>query len=356
MIETDVNISWNAGSAYDFFASLVVLHDPATFGLRPSWAAGVRSRLQPDDRQLLEDLVPMIGVPIEWILSQPAVSDASACLAALQQITPSDRLRRLSSPLRLDRQLIQRLNAIAERGSWVLEDLDALKSAYGQRKAPGERHLTAYLDAWLHPEITGERLMGALLSYYQNFFAEEEQHIQPLLYQGLEQAQEKAAQMNVQDLISDLSQGVHLTLPAKVAQVIFIPSIWITPLVIIHDLPESRLGFLFGARPDHVSLVPGEVIPDGMLRVLKALADPTRLRMLRYLGEQSSTLAELSRKLRLRPPTVIHHLSLLRLAGLVHIALPESGERRYSLRREGLPATFESLEQFLQPGGTSKGN
>jgi DNA-binding transcriptional ArsR family regulator len=147
-----------------------------------------------------------------------------------------------------------------------------------------------------------------------------------------------------------LSQGVHLALPADILEVILIPSIWLTPLVIIHHLTEKRLGFLFGARPVNVSLVPGEVIPDGMLRVLKALADPTRLRMLRYLGEQTFSLADLSRKLRLRPPTVLHHLSILRLAGVVHIVLQESGERRYSLRREGIPVAFDSLDQFLRPG------
>ncbi len=355
MRDVEIKKTWDTGSAYDFFASLLVLHDPGLFGLRASWAAGVRSRLQLDERQLLDDLIPTIGVPIAWILSLPNSRDASAALSALQQISPSERMFKLSNLLRLDSRLTQRLNAIAAAGKWQAEDLDALKDAFGTHKAPKERYLKTYLQACVHPEITGERLLGALQSYYQNFFTEEERHLLPLLEQGLAQAQSKAEQMNVQDLMVDLSQGVHPALPAKVSTVIFIPSVWITPYVIIHEFPDSRLGFLFGARPDHVSLVPGDAIPDATLRVLKALADPTRLRMLRYLGEQSFTVAELSRKLRLRPPTVVHHFNILRLAGLVHIALQESSERRYSLRREGIPVAFESLEQFLQPGEPGKG-
>jgi len=39
------NILWENGSAYDLFVSLRVIHNPDEFGLRPSWAAGVRSRL-----------------------------------------------------------------------------------------------------------------------------------------------------------------------------------------------------------------------------------------------------------------------------------------------------------------------
>ena len=82
---------------------------------------------------------------------------------------------------------------------------------------------------------------------------------------------------------------------------------------------------LFGARPAEVALVPGEVVPDAMLRALKALSDPTRLLILRYLSDQPQTPSQLARRLRLRPPTVIHHLSALRLAGLVYISLDETG-------------------------------
>jgi DNA-binding transcriptional ArsR family regulator len=350
MSDAEIKISWDIGSSYDFFASLIVLHDPGLFGLRPSWAAGVRSRLQPNDRQLLEDLLPTMGVPIEWILSSAALREASAALSALQQIPAIERLTHLTLALHLDKSFQQRLNAIAEAGKWQTEDLEALKAVYSPYKLPKERFLKKCLEAWATAHETGERLVRALQAYYQVFFAEEEKHVQPLLYQGLVQAQEQSAKMSLTGLMDTLSQGVHLSLPADISEVIFIPSIWITPLVIIRRLQDNRLGFLFGARPANVSLVPGDVIPDGMLRVLKALADPTRLRMLRYLAEQTFTLAELSRKLRLRPPTVLHHLSILRLAGLVHIVLQESGERRYSLRREGIPVTFDNLEQFLRVG------
>ena len=46
----ELKISWDMGTAYDFFASLKVLHYPAKFGVRGAWAAGVRSRLSQNDR------------------------------------------------------------------------------------------------------------------------------------------------------------------------------------------------------------------------------------------------------------------------------------------------------------------
>jgi DNA-binding transcriptional ArsR family regulator len=104
---------------------------------------------------------------------------------------------------------------------------------------------------------------------------------------------------------------------------------------------------LFGARPPEVSLVPGEVVPDGLLRALKALSDPTRLLILRYLNDQPQTPSQLARRLRLRPPTVIHHLNALRLAGLVYVTLEGRQEKRYTVRVAAVTDIFGVLRQFL---------
>ena len=104
----------------------------------------------------------------------------------------------------------------------------------------------------------------------------------------------------------------------------------------------------FGARPADASLVPGDVVPDALFQALKAMADPTRLRILRYLSAEPLTPAELSRRLRLRAPTVIHHLHALRLARLVHLELSEQeGSKKYAARREAVTSAFHILEDFL---------
>jgi DNA-binding transcriptional ArsR family regulator len=128
---------------------------------------------------------------------------------------------------------------------------------------------------------------------------------------------------------------------------VLVPSYWIAPLVVFEQLGEGKELFLFGARPTDVSLVPGDLVPDGMLRTIKTLGDPTRLRILRYLSRESITPAELARRLRLRAPTVTHHLNLLRLAGLVYLTLGESGKRRYEARPGAVDEAFAILRSFL---------
>jgi len=84
-----------------------------------------------------------------------------------------------------------------------------------------------------------------------------------------------------------------------------------------------------------------------LLNALKALGNPTRLRILRYMLDGPCTPSELSKVLRLRPPTVIHHLHNLRLAGLVRVTVSPESERRYAVRMDGVDLTIQNLQEFL---------
>jgi ArsR family transcriptional regulator len=65
------------------------------------------------------------------------------------------------------------------------------------------------------------------------------------------------------------------------------------------------------------ALAPGET--DVLAERLKALADPTRLRMLDLLAQQSAPLCvcEVNEHFAQRQPTISHHLRILREAGLI---------------------------------------
>src|SRR6516225_1768472 len=58
---------------------------------------------------------------------------------------------------------------------------------------------------------------------------------------------------------------------------------------------------------------------DALAERLKALADPTRLRMLDLLAQQSAPLCvcEVNEHFAQRQPTISHHLRILREAGLI---------------------------------------
>ncbi|HNT24741.1 MAG TPA: winged helix-turn-helix domain-containing protein [Anaerolineales bacterium] len=342
-------VTWDCGTAYDLFASLHVLHRPDRFGLRRAWAAGVRSRIPAVHRSVLEESQDLFGTPLAWIYRLPAPKDAATALWALEQLPEPDRLPALALTADVQVDTTERLNNIAQRGSWNDEDLEALRSLFQQRGWVAKpKALVNILNCWSHPGEFGARYLAALQAYQAAFFAEEERRIQPVLEAARQQAQELASQVPFAQLVETLSQGVQIAALHESAQVVLAPSYWSTPLVIYGHLDVASMLMLFGGRPAERGLVPGEVIPDAMLRALKALADPTRLKMLRYLAEEPLTPAQLARRLRLRAPTMIHHLNALRLAGLVHVELEAEGEKRYTSRVEVAKDTFAALQDFLE--------
>jgi DNA-binding transcriptional ArsR family regulator len=89
------------------------------------------------------------------------------------------------------------------------------------------------------------------------------------------------------------------------------------------------------------------------VRALKAMSDPTRLRILHYLSQDSLSPAELARRLRLRAPTVTHHLHALRLAGLVQVTLGSSygkEKKSFAARSESIKEVCAALETYLDEG------
>jgi len=345
---SEPNLAWDLGTGYDLFVSLYVLHKPDEFGLRPSWAAGVRSRLPVDVRDVLEKSQFMVSFPLCWVHALPDAKDSAAVLRALRQIEARDRLPELAKSSGLPEKALEVLEAVAARGEWEHKDRDSLREAFKEHKSPPHaQKLETMLTMWADLETFGNDYASALETYREVFFAEEEQRIQPALEATLDDAKQISGQLAFNELIERVSRGIRFEEGIHAQEVVMVPSFWITPLVVINELDDQRRLFLFGGRPDKESLVPGAQVPDGMLRILKTLADPTRLRILRYLSQETLSPAQLARKLRLRAPTVTHHLSALRLAGLVTLTLGEKKRKLYAARSEAIAGIFASLEQFL---------
>jgi DNA-binding transcriptional ArsR family regulator len=356
---TSAEIQWDFGTAYELFISLQVLHEPDSFGIRPSYAAGVRSRIPAVERKLLEDVYPIIGVPLKWLHSLPAPKDAISALWSLKQIPPAERMLTLQKltepypakePAELDehKTIREALLRIAAEGTWKPEDAEFFLKIFKHKSESLKRDaLERCLDWWSRPAELGEGFLSALQAYYQAFFEEEEKRVQPVLRAGLEHARELAASLNIEQLFGELSQGVQMSDQFRAKKYIIAPAFWNTPLIFFDRFDEDTLFLTFGARPADMSVIPGESLPDGLVRSLKVLADPTRLKILFYLSREDLSPSELAKRLHLRAPTVTHHLNELRLARLVNMVITGQ-ERKYSARRETLESTFSNLQDFLK--------
>ena len=353
-------IQWDFGTAYELFISLHVLHEPDYYGVRPSYAAGVRSRIPAAERKLLEEAFPLLAMPLKWIHDLPAPKDAISALWALKQIPAAERILTLqrvhdvhhkyenAEEIEKYTKFNQILLRVATEGQWKPEDAEFFVKVFNKKHENVKKEeIERALSWWSRPAEFGEGMLSALQAYYQSFFEEEEKRIEPFLKAGLRRAQEMAATRKFEDLFAELSQGIQWGGEFVTKKIVMAPAFWTTPLIFYDKLDRDTLLLLFGVRPADVSVIPGETLPDGLVRSLKALADPTRLKILFYVSQESLSPSELARRLHLRAPTVTHHLSELRLASLVNVTI-EGQEKKYRARREALESTFSNLQDFLK--------
>jgi len=83
-----------------------------------------------------------------------------------------------------------------------------------------------------------------------------------------------------------------------------------------------------------------------ILQMLKALADESRLMLIRLLSQEEMTVGDLARQVNLGEPTVSHHLARLREAGLVTLRMA-GNQRFYRVAENGL-ARFKQLAAEIE--------
>jgi hypothetical protein len=164
-------IQWKTGTAFDFFVSLAVLHQPGIFGLRPSWAAGVRQRLSAPNREMLEKIQSFSSTPLNWLSGLAEPNDASTALEAISIVPGHQCLSDLTLNSEYNPDVSESLQNIARRGSWKDADLRLLKEHYHIRDAAlNPESLTNLVTTWSDAERSGEKYLCALQEYYQVFF------------------------------------------------------------------------------------------------------------------------------------------------------------------------------------------
>jgi hypothetical protein len=85
---------------------------------------------------------------------------------------------------------------------------------------------------------------------------------------------------------------------------------------------------------------------EDILEMLKALADQSRLALLRILQQSECNVGDLAVKLNLTEPTVSHHLARLRETGLVSLRMAGT-QRLYRVNEAGL-ARFKRLAAHIE--------
>jgi ArsR family transcriptional regulator len=126
-----------------------------------------------------------------------------------------------------------------------------------------------------------------------------------------------------------------------------VPSYFAAPFVfVVGDRKDVVL--VYGARPASESTATPLDIQT--VRVLKALSDETRLRLLQLLAERPLYGQQLAEALGVSHPTISHHMAQLRIAGLTRTELAEDGNKTYYVVPETIEEVCAELRAaFVEP-------
>lgn len=332
-------IEWDVRSIYDFVISL---SDEAggSDDLPPSdrrWLTEAREGL-PDsiraDRKALLGNELCIQID-ELAVDHPEITEAGAFTELVASLDPRSAGRYLLADLYhepataelVDRAIDGDAAALAELGETMPEQKGKARLEIAKDPAGTLRRLTDVLRAWEKPFATVEPRVSAMLK--RDFDA-----------RGAD-----IRNMLPGDLIEKTTGGLRYVPERSIRRVVLAPSYFARPFNFLFSKDDWRL-YCYPIADSALDAGDPLQPPPAVVRLHRALGDPSRLRILRLLADGDRYLTEIAQVLELSKPTVKHHMAQLRAAGLV--TLTEEGSLTYySLRRDRLADVGSDLRQFI---------
>ena len=184
-----------------------------------------------------------------------------------------------------------------------------------------------------------QRLVSLLPRWYEHVFAPNEQEWRQAAERDAEAKRALAKRHSPEQLVELATRGYQYTPPGSIRTLVFFPSWFMRPWVILWEHKGAKIFCYPIAPPPEEGASPAEVA-----RVYKALGDEGRLKLLRRLSDGPMKLSDAAAELGVAKSTAHHHLAILRQAGFVTIR--DEDENVYSLRTD-LPQTGDLLSAYL---------
>lgn len=255
------------------------------------------------------------------------------------------------------------LNALKQAAEWPFDDYDVLYAwAYSRGAASKVQQFLDELEAssveecyqrtasFFHSFTIEEcaRIKNSytplLRLWYEHYFRHVEHTILPLLIEDASEKKMLESKMDMVPLIEYASGGVVIEDVPGLETIVLLPT--------VHNRPINTYCFyknmMLVQYPVDVPSENEEEPPMVLLRLTKALSDPTRLRLLRFVAHEPKTLWEMQSELNQSREMLMHHLLSLRVAGLLRVHLRGEGTERYSIRADGASELQMFLESYIR--------
>lgn len=344
-----LHLEIDARPAYELLMTLAVMSDAAarsTYEVGAQWFAEIRREASPELLRNVEafsggsDLVWAHLVSLAY--ESPLPRDVPAFLDYLDSTDPAEiRLRLLGYYVRFIRRATppEVIAAAAAGDATAQREFRRTSMPADAAWEAALRHLLA-----LDPESTKSDLLSILQRWHTEVFGPREAGLMPILRHDAEAKEALARTEPVERVLEAGLEGFEYIPEPGFDRVLLIPSYITRPHIHNFDHHDLKI-FVYPVADESLSADPDSPSPR-LVRLLKALGDERRLRILKRLTAGSYTLQELADYFEAGNTTMLHHLIILRAAGLVRVR--SAPPKTYSVRREVLPDVAHLLGAYLE--------
>jgi DNA-binding transcriptional ArsR family regulator len=337
----DFSVVFDARTAYDFLVTLEI-EQVEEMDLLPDdrrWLLGARESLSPDRRRDLDELFGEGAAAYGSGIGAMVVALPEARTGAPVRSRPGGHRHRT-----IVREMLGEVIRDPEAAAQLERILDGAADeieAFAART--GEHHCAAAETLLAAPGAAIDRIRGLFAEWLARY-EEVEPRVQQIITRDIA-LREADRSLPAVELVERTTGGVRWLGEAGVSRVVLSPSYF------------ARTGqlHLLGPRLAPVRLSRGRRGPRCHRRQCAAVGhDPSlprargrvRLRILRLLRDRDMYLTELAQALEVSKPTMKHHLTALRVAGLVTVT-DLGAQTYYSLRKDRLSEAGDDLMRFL---------
>ena len=202
------------------------------------------------------------------------------------------------------------------------------------------------------PEHLRAELLHILQLWRERAYGEDEERLLVILEREAVAARRQAVRLGPIELIDRVTDGLRWAIDTSMRDVLLAPSYAARPVVFYVEHRGTTL-ILFPVSEE--SIRGDEFGPPGRLvKLVKALADEGRLKVLYALRERELTVAEIAELMGVPRTSLWHHILILRSAGLIRATKGAGNQTTYQLQEDALPQVSELLEGFLAGEPTAR--
>ena len=330
-----------ARESYELILCLTTFLTPErvdSYDVGSEWFEETETRLGPDEAARLRafagcehTLIRLLGVARDL----PAPGGSEQLLARVSEMAADDvRLTLLGYySRRTRRRIAPEAIASAAGGDADAQRLFVTAAADGPECETALRSLLGRA-----PDDVKSNLLDRLEAWSTSVFGPYIGSVGPILEREVDRLRQRSSTLSVDRFLEEVSGGATIVAEPGTDVIEIFPQWALRPWNVFWEHGTAQI-IGVAVPTEHASANPDDP-PDRLVALAKALGDERRLRILRRLTDGSYTLQELADHFAIPKTTLLHHLVILRAAGIIRVGAGQNG--RYTLRTD-VPGEIQRL-------------